>query len=309
VLLVIYIPRLARALGTDPARALWLALLSPLVMFELVAAGHNEVLMIGLLAAGVTIALEGRPLAGIALCAVAATVKVPALAGAVFIAVAGARAERTPGDRVRFLLASTGIAAGALTAVSVLSGLGASWLSSSVFSAPAKVHLAITPATGVGWTVASLLHDLGLSVKTHTLESAFAGVAALLTAAAGLILLYRTRIPSLALGLGAFLLIAAAGGPAAWPWYFTWGLVLLAACPGPQRSVGLACAAALSVFLVKPGGILALPISAAPAVIVVYALIAGAVWYDRRRRGGDSGTAGHSKRDLADAARSALART
>src|SRR2546423_4096559 len=81
VLLVIYVPRLARALGTDPARALWLALLSPLVMFELVAAGHNEMLMIGLLAAGVTIALEGRPLAGIAVCALAASRQLPAPAG------------------------------------------------------------------------------------------------------------------------------------------------------------------------------------------------------------------------------------
>ena len=53
--------------------------------------------MIGLLAAGIALALDGRPLAGIAVCALAATIKVPALAGAVFIAVAWARAEASLG--------------------------------------------------------------------------------------------------------------------------------------------------------------------------------------------------------------------
>jgi alpha-1,6-mannosyltransferase len=310
VLLAIYVPRLARALGTDPARAVWLALLSPLVMLELVAAGHNDMLMIGLLAAGVAIALEGRPLPGIALCAVAATIKVPALAAAVFIAFAWARAEPSPRDGARFLLLSAAIVAGVLAAVSILSGLGVSWLSSSVFSAPARVRLAITPATGIGWTVASLMHDLGVSVGSRGLESAFGVVAAILTAVAALVLLYRTRVSTLVVLLGTFLVVAAAGGPATWPWYFTWGLVLLAALPGPQRSVGLAVALALSVFIVKPGGILALPLQTAPIVLIVYALIAVAAWHAHRRdRDGDSGAAGQSSRSLAESAPSALART
>jgi alpha-1,6-mannosyltransferase len=310
VLLAIYVPRLARALGTDPARAIWLALLSPLLMLELVAAGHNDLLMIGLLAAGVAISLEGRPLHGIAVCALAATIKVPALAAVVFIAFAWARVERSPRQGARFLLVSAAIAVGVLAVVSVVSGLGVSWLSSSVFSAPARVRLAITPATGIGWTVASLMHDVGLSVSSRTLESVFGVVAATVTAVVAVVLLYRTRISTLVALLGAFLLVAAAGGPATWPWYFTWGLVLLAALPGPQRSAGLAGALALSVFIVKPGGILALPLESAPVVLSVYALVAGAAWYVHRRgRGGDSGTAGSGSRSVADGAPSALVRT
>ncbi len=292
VLLAVYVPRLARSLGTDPARALWLALLSPLVALELVAAGHNDVLMIGLLAAGIALALDGRPLAGIAVCALAATIKVPALAGAVFIAVAWARAEASRADQARFLLTAAAAVAAVLAAVSVITGLGTSWISSSVFSAPAKVHLAITPATGVGWTAASLLHDVGIAVGTRTLESAFAAVAAAITAGVGLWALFRTRVPNLVVMLGTFLFVAAAGGPAAWPWYFAWGLVVVAGCPGPQRSVALAVALALSVFLVKPGGILALPLDTAPVVVAVYALIAIVALYSHRRRGGDSGAPG-----------------
>lgn len=309
VLLAVYVPRLAQSLGTDPARALWLALLSPLMTLGLIAAGHNDVLMVGLLAAGVAIALEGRPLAGIAVCALAATIKVPALAGAAFIAVAWVRSERSLREQVRFLLAAAGIAAGVLAAVSVVTGLGTSWISSSVFSAPAKVHLAITPATSLGWTAASLLHDVGVGVGTHTLESVFGAVTAALTVMVGLWTLYRTRVSNLVVMLGTFLFVAAAGGPAAWPWYFAWGLVVVSGTSGPQRSTALAVALALSVFLVKPGGILALPIGTAPVVLAVYALIAIAALYSHRRRGGDSGAAGRSSRPLTDRTPSALVRT
>ncbi len=58
VLLWAFVPRLAKALGADPTRALWLAALSPLVLLQLVAATHNDLLMIGLMVAGVTLAAE-----------------------------------------------------------------------------------------------------------------------------------------------------------------------------------------------------------------------------------------------------------
>ncbi len=298
-LLAVYVPRLARALGASAARATWLALMSPVLAFELVAAGHNDVLMIGLLVAGVAVALAGQPVLGVAICALAATIKVPALAGAVLIAVAWARAELTWTARVRFLLTATLAAAGVLAAVSIATGLGFSWLTTSLFSTPAKVHLAITPSTALGWTVAALLRDAGVAVGFHTVESAFGAAALAITAVVGLVLVYRTRIPSLALYLGILLLIAAAGGPAAWPWYFSWGLVVLAGCPGPQRSVALALGAAVIVFLIKPNGILALPVQSSPAVLGAYALLAVIAWHWRRAARGGVG----------DQAPSALART
>ncbi len=307
-LLAIYVPRLARVLGADPARATWLAVLSPLVALELVAAGHNDVLMIGLLVAGVTVALQGRPLLGVAVCALAATLKLPALAGAAFIAIAWARAETRGSRRAQFLLAAVLTAAAVLAAVSVVTGLGFSWLSTTLFSTPAKVRLAITPATGVGWTVGALLHDAGLAVDSRSVESIFGDLALGITAALGVVLLGRARIPKLALYLGALLLVAAAGGPAAWPWYFTWGLVLLAGCSGAQRSPALALGAVAAVFLVKPNGILALPLPAAPAVIIAYALLGALVWrWHRGGRGrGGRGAAG-SVPSVGDRAPSALA--
>jgi Glycosyltransferase family 87 len=293
-LLAVFIPRLARALGADPVRATWLAILSPLVLLELVAAGHNDALMIGLMVAGVTLALERHPLLGITACALAATIKIPAAIAAVFIAVAWARSMPTPTLRWRFLAQGAVTAVGVIAAVSLATGLGISWISTTLFSTPAKVRLAITPATGVGRTISSLLHDVGIRVGAHGLESTCGLIAFAIIAGLGAVLLWRVRLENLVRSLGMLLLAAAAGGPAAWPWYFTWGLVLLAACPGPQRSRAFAFALAVSVFLVKPSGSLAVPIQASPVVVAVYALLAGGAWYTWRRGHDDRGTAGRA---------------
>jgi hypothetical protein len=289
VLLAVFVPWLTRQLGTDARRALWLALLSPLIMLELIAAGHNDLMMAGLLVAGVACALTGRPVLGVAICALAATIKVPALAGVLFIAVAWTRAEPDRTARLSLLAQCALAAVAVLALVTAVTGAGVDWLSTSLFATPAKVRLAVTPATAVGYTVASLLRDLGVVTTGRGLEGALGVVASLLTAVAGLVLLYRVRVRTLVALLGTFLLIAAAGGPAAWPWYFIWGLSLLAAVRAAQRSWPLAAAVAVSVFVVKPNGILALPLPTAPVVLVVYLAIGAAAWlaYRRPRAGRD----------------------
>jgi alpha-1,6-mannosyltransferase len=284
-LVAVYVPRISRALGSNGGASVWLAVACPLVVLSLVAAGHNDALMIGLLAAGVSLALRGNPYAGVALCALAATIKVPALVGAVFIAVAWARAEGDRDARIRFLVGCVAIIVVVLGIVTLASGVGVGWLSSSLFSTPAKVHLAITPATAVGYTAAKLLGVVSIHVDAHGLESAFGVIAAVISMALGLWLLLGTRVSRLLVPLGGCLLIAAAGGPAAWPWYFSWGLVLVAACTGPQRSPAVAAALVVSAFLVKPSGILVLPLGSAPAVLAVYVLIAAWAWH-RYGRGG-----------------------
>ncbi|MFZ0040629.1 MAG: hypothetical protein WAK93_04930, partial [Solirubrobacteraceae bacterium] len=228
-------------------------------------------------------------------------------------AVAWAREERGRPAQLRFLAWSAAVVVGVLGAITLASGVGLGWLSTALFSTPAKVHLAITPATGVGWTVSSLLGDVGITTSARGLEHGFGTVAFAITAIVGLVLLIRVRIPTLVPYLGAFLIVAAAGGPAAWPWYFTWGLVLTAACRRPPRSIVLALAIAVSVFVVKPSGILLLSIGSAPAVLIAYALIAAAFWYRWRRWGGDrDGDGGHgypSERPALPDGSSALVRT
>jgi hypothetical protein len=286
-LVAVHVPRIARSLNAPRGPGVWLAAASPLVLLALVCAAHNDALMAGLLAAGVSVALRGNPLLAVGICALAATIKVPALVGAVFIAVCWARAEPRPVARMRLLVGSAVLVAAVLAAVTLVSGVGWGWLSSTVFSTPAKVHLAISPGTALGYTVAALLHAAGAgSVSTRGLESAFGVVLTVLAAGGGLALLWRARVPSMTVVLGATLLLAAAGGPAAWPWYLTWGLVLLCAVPGAQRSFVLLVPLVAGAFLVKPNGILILPVQSSPAVLVAYLLAAGWAlsWWRRRGR-------------------------
>ena len=288
ILVAWFVPRLARALGADPLRATWLTVASPLVLLELVAAAHNEALMVGLMVAGVTLAVTGRPLPAIALCALAATVKLPGAVALAFVAASWAWSCR---DRLRALAASVLTASVVVLAVSALAGVGLSWASGSLFSTPQKVHLAITPATGLGWTLAAGLRALGLAVSAGALESAVAAIALVALVSLTAVSLWRTRPETMVRDLGLVLVAAALCGPAAWPWYLTWGTVLLAAVPSLQRSPALPAAALASVFVVKADGILALHLSSAPAVVAVYAVLATVAWRARVRRGGRSGRA------------------
>jgi alpha-1,6-mannosyltransferase len=290
LLLGVFVPRLARAVGSDPRRAAWLAVLSPLVLLQIVAAGHNDGLMAGLMVAGVALALEGRLLPAVALCALAAMIKLPAAAACVFIAVAAARSEPDGRAQLQLLLRSAAVFVVVVVVISIATTVGSEWVSTGVFSSPSKVHLALTPAIALGYTTTSLLHDLGDSgAQTLSVESAFVGVAGALVILVALWLLWRVRRRTLVRDLGVVLLAAAIGGPAAWPWYLIWGLALLATWPAGQRSRWIVAAVTVPVFLVRPGGIALPPRPWSPIVLIVYALLALSVWLLRRRRGGAPG--------------------
>ncbi len=279
VLLAIFVPRLARRLGGSELRATWIALTSPLIICQLIGAGHNDALMAGMMVAGVTLALERRPAVGIAICAAAATIKLPALVAAVFIAVAWARTESGAGAKARILAQASAVAVAVIGAVSLVTGLGLAWVSTSLFSTPAKVHLAITPATAVAYSLAPLL---GLRWKSlaHPISVVTAAAAAVL----GVAMLLRVRFENLVRYLGVLLLVAALAGPAAWPWYFVWGLALVAACPEFQFSPAIPVAVVLAVFAVKANGALVLHVHTAPFVLLIYVLLAGILWRRVRRR-------------------------
>ena len=233
------------------------------------------------------------PLLGIALCALAATIKVPALAGVVFIAVAWARAEPERAERMRLL------GAAALVTVAVLGGghgggrrrreLGLNLAVLDPGQGPPGDHArdrhrvhAVLAAAG------PRCRHLGPPSRGRgRVWCAFAA-----TAVAGVVLLWRVRIsrlvrlarrrfcsspPPAARRRGR----GTSSGASRWS----------RRCRGAQRSAPLALALAASAFVVKPNGILALPLPSAPAVVVVYLAIAGGAWWTWRHRG-DAGGAG-----------------
>lgn len=283
-LLAAFVPRLARVLGGDAARATWLAVASPLVLFDLLAAGHNDALMAGLMVAGVALALEGRPLPGLVLCAAAATVKAPAAVAVAFIALSWLRAQHGGAARARVLAASVAATLGVLVAVSLGTGTGLSWLTPAVLADPGKVHLAVTPSTALGYSVGHALHALGAGWHVAALESAFAALSLAGTATVLVVLAWRVRFATLAAYLAVALLVSAFFGPATWPWYLSWGLSLVAALPAAQRSRVLPVAICVLAVEVKPDGILALARSTAPLVLAFYVALGLVAWRHLRRQ-------------------------
>lgn len=74
-MLIFALPGLVRHLGGDLPTALWLAAASPMTVVHLVGGPHNDMLMIGLLAVGTLMLLDGRHAGGIAMVTMAMAIK------------------------------------------------------------------------------------------------------------------------------------------------------------------------------------------------------------------------------------------
>jgi alpha-1,6-mannosyltransferase len=248
LLLARYLPRLAAACGADPRNALWLGLLNPLVLAHFVAGGHNDALMLGLVVAGLTIAIEAsgtRRLAlGVAVTTLAVLVKAPAVIAVAFLG--WIWADRLPRQatltgKARLLRGCLAVAAVALATAAVVtlaSRLGLGWIRQ--LNTPGAVVTWLSIPTGLG-----LLTDL-LRGAHHFVTSedpvigAFRIGGQVLTAIVVLGLWLKARalgdgargpVRALALSLLALVLL----GPVVQPWYVVWGIAIGAATQLPYR--------------------------------------------------------------------------
>lgn len=226
VLIAVYLPRLARVCGVDEAKAIWLGLLNPLVLLHFVTAAHNDALMVGLLVAGMTLALEGRPMLGLVLVSLAGAVKAPALLGLPFVGLAWAGPEARFWRRVRLWAASGAVAVVVFLGLNLASGVGFGWLSS--LGTPGRVRTWLSPTTGLGMITGNLLDLVGLGYRVDGAVDAWRAVGALVTVAVllYLVLTGHHRSPARGLGLALFFLVML--GPVVQPWYLLWGLIVLA---------------------------------------------------------------------------------
>ncbi|MGW2566058.1 polyprenol phosphomannose-dependent alpha 1,6 mannosyltransferase MptB [Streptomyces sp. NPDC001537] len=233
------LPRLARHSGADPAAALWLGALNPLVLLHLVAGAHNDAIMLGLLGVGLVAALGRWPVLGAVLVTLAALVKAPAVLGLAAVVVLQVRAGQRPARAVL----STCLAAAATTvATTAVAGTGYGWI--GALDTPVSPHnWALTSL--LGRATGAMLEHLGSDLAPlalpvwHLLGLA---ITALLIAA----IWWRLR-PRPVYALGLSLAAVAAFGPAIRPWYALWGLFLIAAA-APTTSVRHRVAAVTGVL-------------------------------------------------------------
>ncbi len=251
-LLMVSLPPLARRLGNDAGTALWLGVLSPLALFSFVSSGHNDALMVGLLVAGITVGTGGRLRWGIALCALAATIKLPAAAGVVFL-VADACAPLDRAARVRIIAEAAAITVVVVAGITFGAGLGWSWLGPAALHVPTELKVLITPLVSVGSFAGGLLHGLGLPVTVANGITAAQDLGALLAVTGILWMVLHTRGHDAVRLCGLALVVLVVLSPTLWPWYLTWGVVVLAATSA-QRSKAVAAVAALGMLVVGAGG-------------------------------------------------------
>lgn len=273
--IMVFLPRLARRLGSDPGIALWLAALSPLALFSYIASGHNDALMVGLLVAGVALAMEDRLAVGVALCALGALIKLPAALAIVFLAVVAFR-RASVDDRWRVFVKVVVVPCVVLIVGTVVAGYGWTWLSLAALRVPAELRILATPSVSLGVFFSAIAHDIGIPVSTSVVISATQVVCGLIVVGGTLWLLWNTQRSNVVRAIGLALLLFAVGSPTLWPWYLVWGVTMLAATSA-QRSKMLAAVAGLAMLVVGAGG--SPMLNGLDYVVTAPLLLAGCVWF------------------------------
>jgi alpha-1,6-mannosyltransferase len=253
VLLAVFIPRLARSYGRDGAQAFVLVVLNPLVLFHLVGGEHNDAIMMGLLAAGLTLARERHPIAGVILCTVAGLVKAPAFIGVVYVGWDWAGAGVALRARLRPLAKTVAVAGVTTVAITYLIGIGWGWV--AALRDPGAVSSWMDPGTGIGGLIARVVnavglgeHSVGIIDVAHAIGLAAAGVIAV-----WLLLRSDGGVSSLR-AMGLTLLAVVVLGPVIQPWYLAWGIIVLAPIAAGRGRAGLVLLSAVMSFLGLPGG-------------------------------------------------------
>ncbi|MEN0137095.1 MAG: alpha-(1-_6)-mannopyranosyltransferase A [Rhodococcus sp. (in: high G+C Gram-positive bacteria)] len=287
-LMVWGVPHLARHLGGNPAIALWLAVLNPLVLVHLIGGVHNELLMVGLMIAGIALVLERRHLAGIALVAVAVAIKATAGAALPFMVwiwmlheKEKAEAEgRTPASP----LASFAKTAGAgfavfvvvFAAASAVAGVGLGWM--TALSGSNKIInwlslptiLAHIVTVGTSWFADLRLGEV-LAVTRPI--CAVALVAIVLTAWWRFRKTERDAILGILIVLVAIVILS----PAALPWYYSWPIAIAAGFALSTRTLMILVGLSTWLMLVfQPDGSIGL-YTFAHVVLATFAAVVAAV--------------------------------
>jgi alpha-1,6-mannosyltransferase len=248
-LLAASVPTLARRCGVDPAVALALGVLNPLVLLHLVAGAHNEAIMVGLMAAGLAVATRGRCVTAAILVTLAALVKAPAALG--LLAVAQLCAAHGMG-RARATAVTGAATVGTVVGTTALAGTGYGWLGALT-----------TPVSAHSWSIS---HMLGL-LTGGLLGLADGGMTRFgqpiwtwLCMGAAIIAVSTAWRHSRHLGavyaLGLSLSAVALLGPATRPWYALWGLIPIAvAAPDGQVRRIAAIGSMVFALTVLPDGL------------------------------------------------------
>jgi alpha-1,6-mannosyltransferase len=256
VLLVWALPELTRRLGGSVPVALWVAVANPVMVIHMVGGGHNDLLVMGLLATGSLLMLRGQHVGGIALATAAMAVKASAGVALPFLVLvwaahmSGSRSARI----TKAGAAGVGVFAAVFAAITLAARVDLGWL--PALSAPSMIVNWMSLPTGVGEFVHWLLEiPFDLPKQPFVNVARIIGAAALLYIAVRQWWAARDGGPDAVRRAGIVLLAVAVLSPATLPWYVSWGMALLAAAPWSRRGLTrLVFFSLLLVILYYPNG-------------------------------------------------------
>ncbi len=264
----------------DSASLLWLGIGSPLVLLDLIAPGHNDALMIGLVILGVFLATKNRLGWAFFVLGIAVMVKAPAALAALLIAVCIARSNPPKWkEKIAAFVVMDGVLIGWL---SFVLGVGLDWAGTNILNAPGKVHIATTLSTQFGVLFSDLFSRVSPYFAVDYMSSIFSKINLAIFVLLLLYFILRTRWDNLTTNLALVFLLSVLLGPATWPWYLTWGIVFLLLDKRALQSLATPVFIVVMSVLIKPNGILAIPSQYAPDVLAL--LLVSVVWYLARSR-------------------------
>jgi len=259
-LLIWAAPRLAHHLGTDGPTALWICVLNPLVLIHLMGGVHNEMLMVGLMTAGIALTFGGRHVLGVTLITVAIAVKATAGISLPFLVWVWMRHLR---DQRGYRPAPAFLAAAAMSLLtftvvfgilSAVAGVGLGWL--TALSGSVKIINWLTVPTAA----ANLIHALGsgffpVNFYATLRVTRYIGIAIIAVSLPLLWWRFRRDDRAALTGMAWSMLIVVLFVPAALPWYYSWPLAVAAPLAQSRRAVAIIAGLSTWVMVIfKPDG-------------------------------------------------------
>ncbi|WP_424186551.1 polyprenol phosphomannose-dependent alpha 1,6 mannosyltransferase MptB [Actinokineospora sp. G85] len=255
-LLLWALPGLVRHLGGNLPTATWLAVAGPMTVVHLVGGPHNDLLMVGFLAAGTLCVLERKHVLGVLLVTLGVGVKATAAIALPFLVwVWAGHLKSTPVKNfVRAGACAVGVFVATFALVTFAAGVNLGWL--QALQAPTMIVNWLSVPTAVGEAVHTVV-DLFVNANKSWFVNTTRVLGALAFVAIFARQWWRSRDGgSEAVRRMAFVLFAVAVlSPATLPWYLTWGFVIAAALPWQRTQLAILVSGAVFLVLTySPGG-------------------------------------------------------
>ena len=259
-LLIWAAPRVARHVGANGAAALWICVLNPLVIIHLMGGVHNEMLMVGLMMAGIALTFQRHPAWGAVLIAVAVAVKATAVLALPFMVWVWMRQLRDRRGYPPLRAFAVAAAASVLIFVAVfavlswLAGVGLGWL--TALAGSVKIINWLTVPTAAA-NLVNVFGSLFFPVNFYAVldVTRIIGIAIIAISLPLLWWRFRHTDREALTGIALAMVVVVLFVPAALPWYYTWPLAVVAALAQTRQAIAVIAGFSTWIMVIfKPDG-------------------------------------------------------